>query len=330
VASDPVHAPDGRDESLRTAPSVEEGARPLEDETMRGDPAYRTAVRGALETAHETFVATSDEDRRVVEDTAADFTTAVDRRLGERIRAFFDAQPTEFCLLSEEGPTAPSSRSAPIVIVDEVDGTANLAKGNGDLPFGTVVAVADAVDPTFDDVAAMGYLVLSTGDLYEAYRGQGASLTRRWAGRSDATDDPARSRLESSGRSRVDGTADQAPPSVLVDQYMLAGRPELARTLWTLGYPGDYRSLCHHLALVARGDYDIAVSGDHCVLHEEKRATAEELAGAYRLVIESGGAVMDWEGVPLCDVRIGFADGETHDVVAAATESLARETARHL
>ncbi len=297
---------------------------------MSGEPAYRTAVRGVLKAAHETFVRTSDEDRQTVEDTEADFTTAVDRRLGKRIRAFFDAQPTEFCVLSEEGPVASRPNSAPIVIVDEVDGTANLAKGNGDLPFGTVVAVADTADPTFDDVVAMGYLVLSTGDLYEAYRDQGASLTRRWARQPDTTSSPSRSNLESSGRSRINSDVDQTPPSVLVDQYMLAGRPELARTLWTLGYPGDYRSLCHHLTLVARGDYDIAVSGDYCVLHDGKRATAEELAGAYRLVTESDGAVIDWEGNPLGDVRIGFADDKTHDIVAAATENLACETARHL
>jgi fructose-1,6-bisphosphatase/inositol monophosphatase family enzyme len=294
---------------------------------MTGDGVrHRSVVRDVLRTAYEAYSSTSADERRTVEDTAADFTTRVDRRLTGRIEDCFAAQEPEFTVLSEEQETVTRPESGPIAIVDEVDGTANLAKGNGDLPFGTVVAIADVADPTFDEVVAMGYLVLPRGDLYEAYRGEGATLTQGWIADDGVDETRETSALGSTGRRSVAGS----PPDVLVDQYMLADRPDLAEPLWSMGYPGDFRSLCHHLTLVARGSYDVAVSGDYCRLHEAKRATAEELAGAYRLLVESGGAVTDWEGEPLDGTRIGFADGDTHDVVAAATEELAREVAGRL
>jgi hypothetical protein len=38
--------------------------------------------------------------------------------------------------------------------------------------------------------------------------------------------------------------------------------------------------------------------------------------GGYRLLVESGGAVRDWDSDPLNRIRIGFADSDTHDFVA--------------
>jgi fructose-1,6-bisphosphatase/inositol monophosphatase family enzyme len=283
---------------------------------------FQSVVRGALERADAAFAELSDDDRRAVPTEDADFTTAFDRSLTDRFEQFFADQSARYAVLTEEQTDAATVDADYLAIVDEVDGTANLANGVGELPFGPVVAVCDDPDPTFGDVAAMGYLVLPTGDLYEAYRGEGAFLTRGWA----AAGDDRRTRLETTGRTSADGT----PPNVLVDQYMLAERPELASVLWRLGYPGDYRSLGHHSALVARGAYDVAVSGDYCLLHEGKRATAEELAGASRLVSEAGGAVTDWDGDSLRTQRIGFDDGKPHDVVVAASEELASVVAERL
>lgn len=283
---------------------------------------FRPVVRGALRRARDAFGELSDEDREAVPTEDADFTTAFDRSLTERFERFFAERADQYAVLTEEQTTTAAADADYLVIVDEVDGTANLAKGVGELPFGPVIAICDDLDPTFGDVVAMGYLVLPTGDLYEAYRDEGAFLTREWAEEAGGR----RTRLRTTGVT----TSEQTPPDVLVDQYMLAERPDLASTLWSLGYPGDFRSLGHHSALVARGAYDVAVSGDYCLLHDGKRATAEELAGGFRLVAEAGGAVTDWDGRSLRSQRIGFAEGKPHDVVVAATREFAAEVAELL
>ncbi|SFG73420.1 fructose-1,6-bisphosphatase [Halopelagius inordinatus] len=283
---------------------------------------FRPVVRGALRRARSAFGELSNEDRTAVPTEDSDFTTDFDRSLTERFEQFFAERDERYSVLTEEQATTTASDADYLVIVDEIDGTANLANGIGELPFGPVIAICDDIDPTFGDVVAMGYLVLPTGDLYEAYRDEGAFLTRRWAEEPDGR----RTRLQTTAVTM----SDQTPPGVLVDQYMLAERSDLASALWGLGYPGDFRSLGHHSALVARGAYDVAVSGDYCLLHEGKRSTAEELAGAFRLVAEAGGTVTDWNGRSLRSRRIGFTEGKPHDVVVAANREFATEVAELL
>jgi fructose-1,6-bisphosphatase/inositol monophosphatase family enzyme len=284
---------------------------------------FEAVIRGC-------FRAISDEYRALersghtstITDRSTDFATTADKRLTDTIREHFSSQPSTYRLLSEESSDG-SSGGDRVVIADEIDGTANMVNG-GDAPFGPVLAVASGEDPTFDDVVAAGFLSLQSGDLYEAYRGEGATLTERWI---ENRDDTEAVPLSTSGRPTVSG---DDYPQILVDQYMLSGIPEVAERCWTAGYTGDFRSWMYHIGLVARGSYDLAVTGDYCALHENKRATAEELAGGYLLVSEAGGAVTTWNGTDLGPERIGMAEGRTFDTVVGATERLAREFAQRL
>ncbi len=77
------------------------------------------------------------------------------------------------------------------------------------------------------------------------------------------------------------------------------------------------------MAKVARGAYDVAVTGDFCRWAEHKHSTAEELAGGYLLVTEAGGAVVDWSGDDLGPQQVGFHEERPFNVVVAATDALA-------
>jgi fructose-1,6-bisphosphatase/inositol monophosphatase family enzyme len=278
----------------------------------------QATIRNCLEEVRRTYLELETGQRSTVVDASVDFTTAADTLISETIAEYFRELRTDYRLLSEES-AATSGEAGQTVIVDEIDGTANMINGS-DAPFGPVVAIAPTDDPRFRDIEAMGFLALNSGDLYEAYKDDGAFVTSDWARDIEET-----TRLSTAATGGLSG---DEFPQVLVDQYMLSDRAEIAEALWNLGYPGDFRSTAYHVSLVARGSYDAAVTGDYCALNQNKRATAEELAGGYLLVTEAGGTVTTWSGEDIGDKRVGLDDGETFDSIVASNEKMAQRISR--
>lgn len=279
----------------------------------------RKIIRGCFDRLYDDFTELDQtKDPSTVIDRDVDFSTLADKRLSCSLREYFASQPDTYIVRSEESTVDEPDSADWIVIGDEIDGTANMING-GDIPFGPIIAITTEREPRFNDVAAMGFMSLRSGDLYEAYRGEGAFLTKGWANGDDETGESSR-RLSTSSRTAF---SEDEYPQILVDQYMLSGRPALAEVCWTVGYPGDFRSWAYHIALVARGTYDLAVTGDYCTFHQAKRSTAEELAGGYLLLSEAGGTITTWTGDDIGPEPIGMNDGRTFDTIAAATEQLA-------
>jgi fructose-1,6-bisphosphatase/inositol monophosphatase family enzyme len=252
-----------------------------------------------------------------VVDRTVDFKTVAEDKISETIQDYFADQPTDYQFLSEESSSS-SGNGKNAVIVDEIDGTANMIAGD-DLPFGPCLAITKTTEPCFQDVLAMGFLSLHSGDLYEAYKNRGAFLTKDWA---EKGEEASTRKLSTSSKTDLTGPE---YPKLLVDQHMLSGVPNLADLCCKSGYPGDFRSWAYHMSLVARGSYDLAITGDHCSLQTEKHSTPEELAGGYLLVSEAGGVVSTWEGNDVGESEIGMARGKTFDVVVAATNEIARD-----
>lgn len=281
---------------------------------------FRPIIRGCLQQVYNDFIDLGQE-RTIVVNRSVDFSTKADEVISHSLRRYFESLPDSYVILSEEQENQTDTDATWTVICDELDGTANLISG-GSLPFGPVIAITSNIDPSFSDITSMGFLVIPSGDLYEAYRDFGASVITGWIdGNTDSQP------LSTTGRTRLSG---EPFPNILVDQYMLGNYPELAQTLWSMGYPGDFRSWAYHMALVARGAYDLAITGDHCALNDEKRATAEELAGGYLLIKEAGGEITTWDGDCLGPKRIGMADEATFDVTVAASEELAKATSKRV
>ncbi len=299
---------------------------------MKNSPEIRDVLREAFQTIFEEYQRLDGEgatSEYVEGDDLDDFASVADRALTSEIEDYF-GDLDGYNVLSEEGDREFSESDDYTVIVDEFDGTDNMLVGEGELPFGPVIAIAEDPDPAFNDVAAAGYLELTSGNYYEAFREEGASLFREAA---EEFDDLENSGIEPQEIEASDSTSldPEKPPSGIVDIYMTGDSAgDIIDQFNDVAYQGDFRSWAEHMALVARGAYDFAVTGDRNALNPEKRATAEELAAGHLLITEAGGTVTDWQGKSIAYKEIGFHDGETFDVVVAGTEEMADKVAERL
>lgn len=262
-------------------------------------------------------------------DDLDDFASVADHVLADEIEVYF-GELDGYNVLSEEGDREFSESDEYTVIVDEFDGTDNMIVGEGELPFGPVIAIAKGSDPAFKDVVASGYMELTSGNYYEAYRGEEALFFRGAAGKLDNLEksDIESRRIEASDLTRFKSGK---TPSGIIEIYMngeIAG--DIIDSFNDMAYLGDFRAWAQHMALVSRGAYDFAVIGDNNALNPEKRATAEELASGYLLITEAGGTVVDWNAESIADEKIGFHRDKTFDVVVAGTEEMAEFVAEKL
>lgn len=254
-----------------------------------------------------------------------DIVTAVDHAMTELITDFFKDFDTNstFSFVSEEMNKSNLNRETLdadyTILFDEVDGTAKMRRRTGS--FGPIVAVAKGEDPRFQDIVAAGFLDLAENELYEATRDGGAFHIRGFTG-----ENPVRKRIETSQRSTIDG---KYLMGLLLDQPMLGKVPEIASKAWQ--YPcNDFGVQARHYSWVADGTWDAFITGGHSHMPEKDCNTGEELAGLQLIVKEAGGEVVDWDGNPIDEKRIGLLDGVNHDVVAAATAELAVEVAEDI
>lgn len=251
-----------------------------------------------------------------VGDDDDDLVTAVDRALTGVIVDQFDDIDGSFAFVSEETRKTPAPERGEeaadyTVLFDEVDGTLKMRAGVGS--FGPVVAIAEGVEPRFEDVVAAGHLNFRDDEFYEAYRGEGTFRACPF--------DAAATRVETSGRERLDG---DGMARLLLDQPMLGKVPEIAARAWRYAC-NDFGVQSRHYTWVADGTKDAFVTGGHGLMPNKPENTAEELAGGYLLVTEAGGSVVDWTGTAIGSQRVGLAASRNHDVVAAASPSLAGE-----
>lgn len=254
-----------------------------------------------------------------------DIVTAVDQAMTDLINNFFDDfdDETTFALVSEEMNKSESNREVEdadyTVLFDEVDGTAKMRRRTGS--FGPIVAVAEGENPQFRDVVAAGFLNLAENEFYEAIRDEGAFRIDGFG-----SEDQTRTRIETSQRSSIEG---EYLMGLLLDQPMLGKVPEIASEAWQ--YPcNDFGVQARHYSWVADGTWDAFITGGHSYMPEKEVNTGEELAGLHRIVREAGGEVVDWNGEPIAEQRIGLLDSVNHDIVAAASSELAVEVAEEI
>lgn len=258
-----------------------------------------------------------EDEKNIAED---DVVTKVDTEMTELIISFFKDQEGSYELQSEEMAKermeASEGETDYTVVFDEIDGTHHLIEKNG--PYGPIVGIAKGQNPEFGDIVAAGYLNLASGKLYHAYRGEGAYIDTGNPGKNQSLSTSGKKELERGGKT-----------SLLIDQGMLGKKPSIAREAWK-HWCNDYGSQGQHYALVAKGDRDVFITGGHSYLESKPVNSPEEAAGMYLLVEEAGGKVTDWDGETVEEEKIGMKDKKNHDIIAAATPKLARETAEKI
>jgi fructose-1,6-bisphosphatase/inositol monophosphatase family enzyme len=283
---------------------------------------FQDTLRDGLAQAHHEFEQMKEEEKHQTEAANGkdELSTPIDQAMTDFFHPYFDKQPDSYNILSEEeshnNPQEIDPDADYTVILDEIDGTANMQRETSH--YGPLLGIAEESDPAFNNIIAMGFLDLQTGDLYEAYKDGGAYRTRKWGRGNRQTE-----QIQTSGRTTLGG---KEPASILLDQYMLGDRSELAE-LWQQGPCRDYGCTGKHLALVADGSDDVMITGDHCSFYESKHETAEELGSGYLLITEAGGVITDWDGNDIGEETIRLHEEKSFNVIAAATEELADELA---
>lgn len=242
------------------------------------------------------------------------FLTKIDSRFNQIIENYLRKHDEKFQLQSEEDLSFDGNPENPdyTAIIDEIDGTHHLIEQEG--PFGTVIGVAKSDNPCFKDIICAGYLDLNNDKLYYALKDEGAFI-------------------ESNGETKQLETSKKtdfkqgSEIKVLIQQGFLADAPEIAKEAWKR-WCNDYGSQAKHFALIASGRRDVYITGGHSKIEFKPSNTAEEAAGMYLIVEESGGSILNWNGKKISERKIGMDEGKNHDLVAAATEELARQVAK--
>lgn len=263
------------------------------------------------ETEKEAEKAASDSKQREDISDTAEALTSLDQAMTQVIIQPFRDREESFQFLSEELKKTDEQKEKSevdyTVIFDEIDGTGNFKDDIG--PYGPIVGVAEGADPDFEDMTASMFYDLKNNVFYEAYRDQGAFMDSR--------------KVESA----QEIPEEKAAVRGIVDQAMVAAKPELAEPLWKY-HCRDLGSMGHNLVLVASDRSDFLVTGGHGYVKDKK--TAEEIAPLYLFIKEADAAMTDWEGKNIAKNTIGMKDGRNHDIIAAANQEFAEQLAEEL
>lgn len=280
---------------------------------------FQPVLQELFEEIQETFNRLSKEGVEQVNIAEQDIVTEVDHAITELVQSYFEARPQDFYFESEElhKSERPESEAETdyTVVFDEIDGTANMKDKTG--PFGPIIGIAEGRDPHFNDVVAAGFLNLKDGELFEAYKEEGAYLTEANVEKQEiSANDPEIIEEDSIMR-------------LIVDQTMLGKAPEISKNAWN-HHCNDYGSTGQHIAWVADGRVDAFITGGYSYMPEKEKHTGEEIGPLYRLVEEAGGTVTDWNGVEIGDRKIGLESGVNHNIVVSANQSIANHIVENI
>jgi myo-inositol-1(or 4)-monophosphatase len=256
----------------------------------------------ALTLARRTLLGAGDRARVEVHDShIVDISTAGDRAVSRALIDFFKNSGLPATLQSEEsGRLDLVQRPEYLIAFDDLDGTDNFFRGNGLLPYCTVISILGGSAPRFDDTLASGVVEHRTGMTWLAEKGKGVVVNGT----------PSRvSRCERIDRRTV----------IAVDHYgSREGNKRFGR-LHTDAWVKDFGSSGFHLAGVASGMFQAFVNAGQ---------KGHELAAGYLLVTEGGGTLVDFQGMPYGDREYDF--DSTYEVIASCTPSLAASIANVL
>jgi len=196
-----------------------------------------------------------------------------------------------------------------LVVIDGIDGSSVYKHARGVGRYGTMLALFDGVDPTFDDYLVSGVMEHVEKRLYIARRQNGASVTNG----------KGRERLH------VSAVADLASAKALQDaryfgRLELGKMPLLKRHIDALQprKPGCLGASSMHYVDVAQGSADLVL--------ECTRKKSLEIAIAYGIIREAGGVMVDENGASVGPQRyLAFREENHKPIITASTKGLAQD-----
>lgn len=256
-----------------------------------------TILAGALDIARAMLLGRGDPARMEVhDDRTTDISTVGDRIVSRALVDYFGNSGISGVLVSEELGTVPlCSNPNYTIAIDDIDGTDNFFRGEGLLPYCTVVTILEGTDPTFSRSLCAGVVEHRSGRVWLAERGKGCTV--------DGT------QVSCSMRQKVDRRT-----LVVIDHYACACELWRFSKLHSASWIKDFGSAGFHLAGVASGMFDAFVSSGQ---------KGHELASGYLMIKEGGGSVLDFQGKPIDDILFDF--NAKYHIVASGNLTLAQE-----
>ena len=254
-----------------------------------------TIVKEGLALAHNLLERLGRAARQdVADERTVDISTAGDRAVSELLTKYFRQTGMPSVVLSEEsGEVRLSSRPEYTVVFDDIDGTDNYYRGEGILPYCTVIAILEGIAPSFSDAVAAGIVEHRSGTLWLAQRGGGTTVNGI--------------PTHASGRHILDRRT-----LVAVDHYASESDMPRLDAIHQAAWVKDFGSSGLHLAGVSSGIFDGYVT---------TRQKGHEIAAGYLLILEAGGCVTDFSGEPFRDCVYDFS--AVYETMACGNEDLA-------
>jgi myo-inositol-1(or 4)-monophosphatase len=233
--------------------------------------------------------------QEVVDERTVDISTRGDRAVSAMLVEYFGRTGIPSILLSEEsGEVVLSPEPQYTFVFDDIDGTDNYYRGEGILPYCTVIAVLEGTRPVFSHTIAAGIIEHRSGTIWLAQRGGGTTVNGEPA---------APSKRKLIDRRTV----------IAVDHYSAGNAPALAG-LHGAAWVKDFGSAALHLAGVSSGLFDGYIS---------LRQKGHELAAGFLLVTEAGGSITDLSGKSFADRLYDFSG--MYEAMACGNQVLAGE-----
>ncbi|MBE3063441.1 MAG: hypothetical protein IMZ69_00245 [Spirochaetes bacterium] len=253
-------------------------------------------IAKALARAHDVLVGLGRDGRTEVSDErTVDISTVGDRAVSDALIEFFRTARLPALIMSEEsGLVELSSHPELVLVFDDLDGTDNFYRGDGLLPYCSVIAVLEGASPRFADTLCSGVIEHRTGALWLAERGKGATFNGV----------PARA----SSRQHVDRRT-----LIAVDHYGSYSAMDQMAALHATGWIKDFGSSALHLAGVSSGMFDAYVTSAQ---------KGPEIAAGYLLITEAGGNVTGLSGKSIKNDAYDF--NATYEIAACANMDLGR------
>lgn len=241
--------------------------------------------------------------REVYDEHVVDITTQGDRQISEDLVAFFRKTKIPAILLSEEkGRIEISSQPRYTIAWDDIDGTENWKRGNGVMPYATILVIYEGIEPLFQDAVVAALYEHTTGQTWLAVRGHGCFFKNE--------KDKEFVLCKTSQMEKIE----LYQTGMRVDLYAMREAMDVVEKLNRVAWLKDVGSSGYHFAAVANGSTDVFVNSG-CKGHE--------FGTGYLLVTEAGGFVSDWKGELYATKPFDF--NAKYDLVCAATEKLGRE-----
>ena len=235
---------------------------------------YVDCVHQVLLIAQQTFLAGSSASKNEVGTTNSkgDRSLGMDVAIERAVITYIQERNLPVQIYSEEAGVVEGSHRHPeyTFSMDPLDGSVNYKYGQGNLPFGTLVAFFKGLNPTLDDVVACGMIEHTTGNFF-IFDGE-------------QTIDQNDTKVLLSPNWQVDKTT-----PVYLDTFYKEGMKaytNFAQEVFIRGSGSVVGNLTYTLSNISAVMAGISVG-------------AEEIGAIYGLIKGAGGVIVDHDGTPL-------------------------------